>query len=313
MSKSLVSKSKNEIILEDDLQVLKDSMFRGFNDSEVKLCVAISNELKLSPLLRQVHFVKRFDKKLNREVVTAQSGIDGLRLIADRSGNYAGSDDIIFEYEGNDRKQPIKATATVYKMVAGQRIGFTASARWSEYYPGDTMGFMWKSKPHIMIGKCAEALALRKAFPAELSSVYTDEEFDSVDAAEKKAERVQGLLEKQVSETTVNTVSEVEKKFTEAAQSLGEVELFDDFNGEFDDLNTEPKKDDLKASAYFTITVGKKFKDKKLIQFSSIDDKKELEKWARSSLDWFRKENKKMSPDWIETMDNVADYLGVDL
>jgi hypothetical protein len=71
---------------------------------------------------------------------------------------------------------------TVYKMIAGQRCPFTATARWDQYYPGDSQGFMWRKMPHLMLGKCAEGLALRKAFPAELAGAYVKEEMDQAHA-----------------------------------------------------------------------------------------------------------------------------------
>jgi hypothetical protein len=67
---------------------------------------------------------------------------------------------------------------TVWKILSGVRCPFTATAHWAEYYPGDAQGWAWKKMPHVMLGKCAEALALRKAFPAELSGVYTFEEME---------------------------------------------------------------------------------------------------------------------------------------
>ena len=119
-------------------------------------------------------------------------GIDGYRSIADRTGLYAGSDDYVFDYinqDGSISKEPVKATATVYKLVGGIRCPFVASARMSEYKPKDVnMQFMWNKMPNLMLGKCSESLALRKAFPNELSGTYTDEEMqqaDVIDIAKK--------------------------------------------------------------------------------------------------------------------------------
>ena len=70
---------------------------------------------------------------------------------------------------------------TVYRMVSGQRVAFSASARWAEYAPQGSQGFMWQKMPFLMLGKVAEALALRKAFPLDLSGLYTQEEMAQAD------------------------------------------------------------------------------------------------------------------------------------
>jgi phage recombination protein Bet len=137
-------------------------------DDELKLFLYQCQKTRLDPLARQIYFQKRAGK------MTVLTGIDGYRLTADRTGLYAGSDDPVFD----DEERPNKATVTVYKVVAGVRCPYTATARWSEYFPGEKQGFMWMKMPHLMLSKCAEALALRKAFPQELSGVYVKEEMD---------------------------------------------------------------------------------------------------------------------------------------
>jgi hypothetical protein len=118
-----------------------------------------------------------------------QTSIDGYRLIADRTGLYAGSDDPVYSKEADTWDHPSKASVTVWKLVGGQRCPFTASARWSEYCPKDDKdSFMWKKMPYLMLGKCAEALALRKGFPAELSGIYTDDEMQQANQGSEAAE-----------------------------------------------------------------------------------------------------------------------------
>lgn len=174
-SKQLASK---QVLSGDEVETLRNSKFKGFNASEIKYCIAVVNQLNLSPFLNQVHFVKR-KLKDGTSVISVQIGIDGFRLHAQRAGGYAGSDDPIFEYDKED--YIVKATVTVFKVVSGVRCPFTASARWDEYYPGaGPNSHMWDKMPHNQLAKCAEALALRKAFPAELSSVYAEEEMHKV-------------------------------------------------------------------------------------------------------------------------------------
>lgn len=161
-----------------EIQLLKDTVCKGATDDEFKIFCYAVKRTGLDPFMKQIHSVKRWNSKTNKDDMSIQVGIDGYRLIADRTKLYAGNDEAVFDNE----KSPSKATVTVYKIVEGQRCPFTASARWAEYYPGDKQGFMWKKMPCVMLGKVAEALALRKAFPAELSGVHTDEEMEQANS-----------------------------------------------------------------------------------------------------------------------------------
>ena len=150
---------KYENITPDQVELIKSQIAVNATDDELKLFLHVANKSGLDPLARQIYFIKRGGK------MTIMTAIDGFRAIADRTGQYIGSSDPVFEDKGDI---PIKATVTVNKVVAGVVGNFTATARWSEYYPGEAQGFMWNKMPHTMLGKCAEALALRKAFPAQL-------------------------------------------------------------------------------------------------------------------------------------------------
>jgi phage recombination protein Bet len=169
----LISRAVTAMFTRDKVDLIKRTVAKGATDDELALFLHQAQRTGLDPLARQIYFQKRRSKS-NGDQVTILVGIDGYRVVANRTGLYAGNDDPVFDDEANPRK----ATVTVYKMIGGQRCPFTATARWEQYYPGDAQGFMWRKMPHLMLGKCAEALALRKAFPAELSGVYVKEEMD---------------------------------------------------------------------------------------------------------------------------------------
>ena len=151
---------------DSEVQFIRDK-FR-LNDQQLNVFLEAAKRYNLNPIANQIYPQVR-QGKLN-----ITTGIDGYRLVADRTGKYAGNDDPVYDNE----ESPKVATVTVYKIVSGNRCAFTASARWDQYFPGEKQGFMWKKMPHLMLGKCAEALALRKAFPAELSGIYTAEEME---------------------------------------------------------------------------------------------------------------------------------------
>ena len=253
-----------DLLSSSDLTDLRNTKFKGFTDSEVNYARSVCAHLQLNPLLNQIHFVKRKNNADGTYSVTVQVGIDGFRLAAERTGKYAGSDDPIFEYRQGDtqKKQPSKATVTVYKMIDGVRVPFTASARWEEYYPGEgKMGAMWRKMPHGQLGKCAEALALRKAFPAELSALRTDEEM-------AQSER----------ESAPSKASSLNAR-TSAKTPDPQVQ-----DAEFTEVPSEPEPEPKEDLGEYVCQVGKKFKGQKLKDIP-MEDLSSFVSWIREQDD----------------------------
>lgn len=208
----------------NQVDLIKRTVAKGASDDELRLFVQVCKGANLNPFLRQVHLVPRWDSKIGAEVRAIQVGIDGFRAVAESSGAYAGNDDPIYDGESEipvtkyENKKPIeakltvpsKATVTVYKLMDGQRYGFTATARWTEYYPGPKMGFQWHIRPFLMLGKCAEALALRKAFPKQLSGMYAQEEMDRTAQPDNEASRSQKGFQTIIQAVNKATLPELE-------------------------------------------------------------------------------------------------------
>lgn len=155
-------------ITQEQLELIKNTVARGATNDELKLFLIAANRTGLDPFTKQIHFVKRGGHG------TIQTGIDGYRAIAERSGSLAGIDDAVYDTE--IEPHPHKATVKVYRIVNNIRVEFAASARWDEYVPPQGQDFMWRKMPYFMLGKVAEALALRKAFPNDLTGLYVHEE-----------------------------------------------------------------------------------------------------------------------------------------
>lgn len=156
------------------VQLIKELVAKGTSDDELALFLYTAQRTGLDPLARQIYCIMRKDRGVAK--MTIQTGIDGYRLIADRTGNYAPGRAPTFEY--TEDGSLYSATAYVQKYARGTWHEVAATAHWAEYasiYDGKPSN-LWASKPHIMLAKCAEALALRRAFPAELSGLYTDTE-----------------------------------------------------------------------------------------------------------------------------------------
>ena len=159
------------------IEMIRTNYGNNAPDPEFDAFIHICKRRGLAPEEKQVYLIPRRGKW------TVQTSIDGYRLIAERSGVYAGSDDPVFTDAetplANGKRHPEKATVTVWKIVAGVRCPFTSTAYWDEYNGGENL---WLTMPYVMLAKCAESQALRKAFPADLSGIYTIEEMDQADA-----------------------------------------------------------------------------------------------------------------------------------
>lgn len=159
----------------EQTQMIRDTYANGANNEEFSVLMEIAKARNLNPLFRQIFFVKRWDSSKKREVWAAQVSIDGLRAIAQRTGLYDGQDEPEFEHDKDGF--PTLAKVKVYRKDWTRPVVGVAYFR--EYAVATKDGgltSMWNSKPHVMISKCAEALAIRKAFPEDTGGLYTPEE-----------------------------------------------------------------------------------------------------------------------------------------
>ena len=165
---------------ESKKDLLKRTICKGATDDEFELFVHACKRTGLDPFMKQVYAVKRWDSNLKRESMTIQTGIDGYRLIAERTGRYAPGKEPSYTYDSNKNLE--SATAYVKKMTKdGTWHEVAATAFYDEYCQrtkeNKPIG-MWQKMARNQLAKCAESLALRKAFPAEMSGLYTDEEME---------------------------------------------------------------------------------------------------------------------------------------
>ena len=180
---------------------LKNSLYTGAKDESIKMVLDYCKAAKLDPMQKPVHIVPmnvknsltgRYEYK---DVV--MPGVGLYRIQAARSNQYAGvsepefGEDVTCNLGGVDITYPKWCKVTVKKLVNNTIVEFTAKEYWLENYATKkdpntkkdtpTPNSMWQKRPYGQIAKCAEAQALRKAFPEIISQHVTAEEMEGKD------------------------------------------------------------------------------------------------------------------------------------
>lgn len=172
-------------------RALVDAVFPlAKESSSVILALSYCRARNLDPFKKPVHIVPMWNGALKRMVETVWPGIGELRTTAFRTGQYAGRDEAkygetIKRKVGNAEMEfPEWCQVTVYRMLDGQRLPFPGPrVYWIESYATSgkddpTPNSMWKRRAFGQIDKCAEAAALRAAFPEEVGNEYAAEEME---------------------------------------------------------------------------------------------------------------------------------------
>ena len=163
---------------QEQTQLISSTIAPGCTPDELKLFSYACQRSGLDPFSKQIYAIKRGGK------MSIQVGIDGLRSVAERSGQLDGSATFwIGDTEGSQwsdvwlgSKPPAAAKTIIYRK--GCSHPFVGVARFQDYNAGQGL---WSKMPAAMLAKCSEALALRKAFPADMSSLYTADEMEQAE------------------------------------------------------------------------------------------------------------------------------------
>jgi phage recombination protein Bet len=161
-----------QIYTPSQMDIIRQQIAPGCTPADLALFIEVCQRTGLDPFTRQIYAIARAGK------MTIMVSIDGMRLQAQRSGRYrgqtpaqwCGEDGVWLDVWLSDRPP---AAARVGVLHADFREPLIAVARWRSYAQRSST---WQQMPDVMLAKCAESLALRRAFPAELSGLYTREE-----------------------------------------------------------------------------------------------------------------------------------------
>ncbi len=180
---AIVKPDEQRNLTREQIDLIKHTVAHGATDTELQLFLYQARKRGLDPLTRQIHFIKRKqynpDTEKYEDVGTIQTGIDGFRVIADRTGKLSGIRRGATYSANGDL---VSAWAEVYRKDWTQPA--KEEVRFSEYCQRTKAGDptrLWKTMPETMLKKVAEAAALRMAFPEDLSGIYSHDEMMQAD------------------------------------------------------------------------------------------------------------------------------------
>ena len=221
-------------LTQDKIELIKRTIAKGASNDELELFIVVCNQMRLNPFAKQIYLVPRWDKNVGANVYQPQVSIDAARLTAQRSHEYEGQapiqwcgDDGIWTDIWLNKEHPKAAKATVYRK--GFKEPLVAVANWDTYaqYVKDSktgqlyLNQFWNKGGALMLGKCAEMLALRKAFPNELSGAYIEEELDAAFEPAKFEKKARKATRRALTTVTreppkLEAVKEIEPEIVEA-------------------------------------------------------------------------------------------------
>ena len=188
---AVMKQADNLSALSEDalVEVLSGSLYPGAERNSVVMVLAYCQAAHLDPMLKPVHIVPIWNSKAKKMQDTVMPGIGLYRIQAARTGQYAGISDpeygpsITAKLSGVDVTYPEWCRVTVKRQMSNGLVAeFTANERWLENYATASKdsaapNAMWKRRAFAQLAKCAEAQALRKAFP-EVGSAPTADEME---------------------------------------------------------------------------------------------------------------------------------------
>jgi phage recombination protein Bet len=193
MNTALATKKEQSLTINETelLNVLRNSLYPGAQDESIKLVISYCKASHLDPMQKPVHIVPMWDGKLKAMKDVIMPGIGLYRTQASRSDQYAGvsepefGDDVTETLSGVTVTFPKWCKVTVKRLLKnGAMADFTVKEFWKENYAvkgGQEKSIapnaMWLKRPYAQIAKCAEAQALRKAFP-EIGAQPTADEME---------------------------------------------------------------------------------------------------------------------------------------
>jgi len=172
----------------DLMQVLQSSLYPGAAPASIKMVLAYCKAAGLDPMQKPVHIVPMWDAKAQQTRDVVMPGVGLYRTQAARTGCAGVTEpefgpDVTENLGGQTITYPAWCRVTVKRRLAtGEVVDFTAKELWKENYAvkggkekSIAPNAMWTKRPYGQIAKCAEAQALRKAFP-EIGSEPTADE-----------------------------------------------------------------------------------------------------------------------------------------
>ena len=271
MKNEIITTNNNEVLNYDNLKDIQKHIetykkylnIPNATKEDIAFFSQYCQRTRLDPVSRQIYAISYYEKKSGRQRIQVLLSIDGYRIIAQRTGEFEGvetfwcGDDGVWKDVWLEKKNPRASKVIVYKKVANK--GISAVALFEEYANMDSP--IWKKMPALMIAKCAESLALRKAFPSALSGLYTTEEMSNSKINNKIAETNKAIESIDNSQYDTNTNTYINYDICPSGNNKGK---------SWKDLNIETLD---KALQYY--------KEKNEENYSNIIEKILLEKIER--------------------------------